>query len=302
MTTIAGRPRRATSSPLISAEAGAGAHRAERDERHRQPFPRQQAGDDAADRELRADRDVDLPRQDDDRHAAGDDQQRRGADDEVAQVDRIEEGRRDRRDQRQQRRPGQGHPQRTVHASRASSPGCAAPRLRGADCQRRVAEGQRHQPLLGGVGVVEHAGQPAAAHHADAMGEAEQLGQLGRDQEDGEAVGGERANQPVDLGLGADVDALRRLVEDEEARLRRQPAGERDLLLVAAGERAHRRVDRRRADGEVGDEALRLGALGGAIEQAETAEGPRRPSEASAVLAATDIAPMTPCCRRSSGT
>ena len=48
------------------------------------------------------------------------------------------------------------------------------------------------------------------------------------------------------------------------------------------------------------DEALRLGALGGAIEQAE--REPRRPSEASVVLAATDIAPMTPCCRRSSGT
>jgi hypothetical protein len=87
-----------------------------------------------------------------------------------------------------------------------------------------MTEGQRHQPLLGGVRVIEHAGQPAAAHHADAMGEAEQLGQLGRNQEDGEAVGGERANQPVDLGLGADVDALRRLVEDQEARLRRQPA------------------------------------------------------------------------------
>ena len=34
----------------------------------------------------------------------------------------------------------------------------------------------------------------------------------------------------------ADVDALRRLVEDEDLRLGRQPARQRDLLLVAAGE------------------------------------------------------------------
>ena len=57
---------------------------------------------------------------------------------------------------------------------------------------------------------------------------------------------GQLAHQPVDLGLGADVDALRRLVEDQHARLRRQPAGQRDLLLVAAGEVADRRVERRR--------------------------------------------------------
>ena len=52
---------------------------------------------------------------------------------------------------------------------------------------------------------------------------------------------GELAHQPVDLGLGADVDALRRLVEDQHRRLRRQPAGQRHLLLVAAGEVADRR-------------------------------------------------------------
>ena len=40
----------------------------------------------------------------------------------------------------------------------------------------------------------------------------------------------------VDLELGADVDAARRLVEDEDRRLGHQPLGEHDLLLVAAGE------------------------------------------------------------------
>ena len=51
---------------------------------------------------------------------------------------------------------------------------------------------------------------------------------------------GEVADQRVDLRLGGDVDALRRLVEQQHADLARQPFGEDDLLLVAAGQRAGR--------------------------------------------------------------
>ena len=43
-----------------------------------------------------------------------------------------------------------------------------------------------------------------------------------------------------DLGLGADVDAARRLVEDEQLAVHAQPAGQQHLLLVAAGELADR--------------------------------------------------------------
>ena len=51
------------------------------------------------------------------------------------------------------------------------------------------------------------------------------------------ARGGELADQPVHLGLRADVDAARRLVDDEQLRVGRQPLGEHDLLLVAARQR-----------------------------------------------------------------
>ncbi len=44
------------------------------------------------------------------------------------------------------------------------------------------------------------------------------------------------------LGLGADVDSARRLVNDEEPRVRREPLGEDDLLLVASGQRGYREV------------------------------------------------------------
>ena len=106
-------------------------------------------------------------------------------------------------------------------------------------------------------------------------------------------------HEPLDLGLGADVDAAGRLVEDEQLRLGGQPAGEQHLLLVAAAEGRDRLLGVRRAGcrsasmyllddlvlppardrarpaarglerqddvlahGEVGDDALRLAVLG----------------------------------------
>jgi len=65
---------------------------------------------------------------------------------------------------------------------------------------------------------------------------------------EGAAAGSECAHQLVDFALGADVDALRRLVENQHLRLRRQPAGHRDFLLVASGQIACTRFDRGRFD------------------------------------------------------
>ena len=60
--------------------------------------------------------------------------------------------------------------------------------------------------------------------------------------------GGGAADQRVHLGLGADVDAARRVVEQQDRWPGLEPLGEHDLLLVAARQRARARVDRRRAD------------------------------------------------------
>ena len=85
-------------------------------------------------------------------------------------------------------------------------------------------------------GRVEFAGDAAAGHDQHAVGEADQLRHLRGDQHDGDAARRQLVDQPVDLGLGADVDAARRLVEDEQHRLPRQPARQHHLLLVAAGQ------------------------------------------------------------------
>src|SRR5688500_1993198 len=44
----------------------------------------------------------------------------------------------------------------------------------------------------------------------------------------------ERANETLNLGLGADVDATCRLVKDKDLRVHCEPARQQDFLLVAA--------------------------------------------------------------------
>ncbi len=88
------------------------------------------------------------------------------------------------------------------------------------------------------------------AHDEDPVGQAEHLLHLAGHHDDCQTAGSERANQRIDLAAGADVDAAGRLVEQQHPAVAQQPAGQHDLLLVAAGERAHRPVDSRRPDVE----------------------------------------------------
>ncbi len=93
---------------------------------------------------------------------------------------------------------------------------------------------------------------PVAQDH-DPRGQGQQLRHLARDQEDGAAVRGQAVDEGVDLRLGPDVDAAGGLVQDEDPAARGQPAGEDDLLLVAAGEARHREVDARSAHAQAGE-------------------------------------------------
>ena len=64
----------------------------------------------------------------------------------------------------------------------------------------------------------EFGDEPSLAHHEHAVSEAEHLLVLGRDQQDGRSLRGERVNQLVDGSLRPDVHAAGRLVRDEDAR------------------------------------------------------------------------------------
>ena len=78
----------------------------------------------------------------------------------------------------------------------------------------------------------------------------EDLRQFGRDDDDGDAGLGHLDQEIVHFDLRADVDAARRLVDDEDLRPERQPARQHDLLLIAAGEEARELVGARHADRE----------------------------------------------------
>ena len=87
----------------------------------------------------------------------------------------------------------------------------------------------------------------ALAHDEDARADVHELLELRRDDEHAEARLRQVADDPVDLGLRRDVDAARRLVQQEHAALVQQPACEHDLLLVAARQEPDDRGRGRRA-------------------------------------------------------
>ena len=108
-----------------------------------------------------------------------------------------------------------------------------------------VLVGQGEDALLAEVGALDLAGDLPVGEDHDAVADAEQLGQVGGDDDDALALRRQLPEQRVDFVLGADVDAARRLVEDQHLGLAEEPLGEDDLLLVAAGEIAHPLVDGR---------------------------------------------------------
>lgn len=75
------------------------------------------------------------------------------------------------------------------------------------------------------------------AQDDDAVGVGDEFVELGRDDEQRFALGAQVLDQADDLRMGADIDATRRLVENEKVRFRGQSAGEDHLLLVAAGQK-----------------------------------------------------------------
>ena len=64
---------------------------------------------------------------------------------------------------------------------------------------------------------------PAAIHHQHPVAHAEHFRQFARDHQDGHAFASKLAHQLMDFRLGADIDAARRLVHDEDARIGREP-------------------------------------------------------------------------------
>ena len=129
-----------------------------------------------------------------------------------------------------------------------------------------------HDVLRGGLGARDVGGDAALTDDEHAVGHAEDLGELGADHQDGEALTGEVGEQAVHLGLGADVDAARGLVDDQQLGLGGQPLGDDHLLLVAAAHRGRGHVEGAGLDLELGGPRAGRPVLGAGGEQAEAGE------------------------------
>ena len=103
--------------------------------------------------------------------------------------------------------------------------------------------------------------------HQHPVGDMDELGQVAGIEQDRVALGGEVAHQLEDLALGADVDAARRVVEQQDARLGEQHLAEDHLLLVAARQRAGRLLRARRLDAQEVDHLLDQRRLARPVEQ-----------------------------------
>src|SRR5580704_8158964 len=80
----------------------------------------------------------------------------------------------------------------------------------------------------------------------------------------------------MNLGLGADVDAARWLIEDQELGIVGEPLSEHDFLLVAAGEPASDLVDRACLDAESRNTLKRHPPLRSAVDESGARQRPKR--------------------------
>lgn len=93
--------------------------------------------------------------------------------------------------------------------------------------------------MFGDFGDGACGAEVATAHDGYAVADSEQFGQVTADDQDGAGVlrvAGELVDEFVDCGFSGDVDTPGGFIEEEDFRFTFQEAGERDFLLVTAGE------------------------------------------------------------------
>src|SRR5262245_37987494 len=82
-----------------------------------------------------------------------------------------------------------------------------------------------------GLYLVLHA---ATRHNDDAMAHIHEFRELRRNNNHGRTLFGKPMYQAINLGLGADIDATRWLIKDQNVRIREHPFADNEPLLIAA--------------------------------------------------------------------
>ena len=210
----------------------------------------------------------------------------------VEKIDDAEEG-----DRRQEGEVLTDANREIVRHGRTRDPGLSAwtRRMSGVDVERT-----RHDVGLVQIRAGKFAHDAPVIHDRDAVAAADEFVVVGRIEQDRRALIGELAHEPVELLLGADVDAARRIVEQDDARFGHQPFGDHDLLLISA--RQGRNGVGLRADLDLKALDVRLRLRPPPCRASMNGPNDKAPSEAIVRLSATDIGSISPSVLRSSGT
>ena len=86
--------------------------------------------------------------------------------------------------------------------------------------------------------------EPAFVHHEHPVGQAENFLHFTRCKQNGNALTCQLIHKFIDFLFRPNIDAARRLVEQQQFGLKAEPFPEHDLLLVAAGQVANRLAGR----------------------------------------------------------
>src|SRR3954447_3378770 len=106
----------------------------------------------------------------------------------------------------------------------------------------------------------------AVAEHEDVACRLHQLFDLRRDHENAQPIVGEFMHKAENLGLGADVDAAGRLIQDQKLWIHAEPARQQDLLLVSSGKLANGLLRRAAAGAQPRDKVDGDGLAAGFID------------------------------------
>ena len=146
------------------------------------------------------------------------------------------------KEDRDERDRGQ-RPDRRTSGHQAGIAGASRPRRSAVfDRRDRAATGGHQQPDLLALGgrPVDERHDLAAVHHGDPIGQLEDLVELGRDEEDRRSLISLGDHLAMDELDAADIEAARRLVENEGRELPAELPSDDRLLLVAARQRRRR--------------------------------------------------------------
>src|SRR5215208_7588827 len=119
---------------------------------------------------------------------------------------------------------------------------------RGSVCCILAVREHPHQLPLGDLFAGEHPDHSTIPQGNHAVATLRNLLQLRRDQDDTKTLHCEVIHELLDLRFGAHIDAAGGLIENEHLRVHAQPAGQKNLLLVAAGKFPDRLIRARSLD------------------------------------------------------